>query len=60
MFSSIWSKRFEEIIKQEKLETELNWIRLYFAQTKNELMTLEVLLNNAPWIEVQEKMTGID
>lgn len=55
-----WFKIFETKIKAANLSPGPHWIRLYFAQMKNNQMDCEVLLDNQTWEPIQTQMAAFN
>ncbi|MDU1903786.1 MAG: DUF6348 family protein [Dysgonomonas sp.] len=44
--STKWIKQFENEIKKQELDNGINWIRIFYAISGNQITTSEVLINN--------------
>lgn len=56
-FPMEWYNKLESLIKEQDLKSGIHWIRLFYAQSANETMTCEILLDNEEWksFEVEAK-----
>lgn len=51
-----WFETFETAVRSARLTGDLHWIRLYYAQVKQQPVAMEVLLDNEPWEAVASEM----
>lgn len=51
-----WYEEFESMIKEQELPSGTHWIRLFYAQSANEMMSCEILLDNNVWKSVESKV----
>lgn len=51
-----WYEEFESMVKEQELSPGTHWIRLFFAQSGNEMMSCEILLDNNVWKSVESKV----
>ncbi len=55
-----WFKHLEKLIKNANLSEDIHWIRMYYAQMKNQQLACEVRLDNMTWEQIQEEMAAYD
>jgi hypothetical protein len=55
-----WFEQVEEKLKSGNLASGTHWIRIYYAQTDNHPLKLEVLLDNDVWEQMQTELATID
>jgi hypothetical protein len=53
-----WLESLKQGITSLPLATGIHWVRVFYAQAKGERMSLEVLLDNEPWVELTEKLAS--
>jgi|GEM_PF-1651574 len=59
-FSERWIAQFEETLQNQKLDTGINWIRLFYAISNNQVTTCEVLVNNETEYSLQDIASKFD
>ncbi|MFV0417571.1 MAG: DUF6348 family protein [Dysgonomonas sp.] len=51
-----WYEEFESMIKEQELSVGTHWIRLFYAQSGNEMISCEILLDNNVWKSVENRV----
>lgn len=59
-FSLKWYEEFESMIKEQDLSPGTHWIRLFYAQSVNEMLSCEILLDNNVWKSVESKVRAFN
>ncbi len=54
-----WLQQFKEKLRAKSIAPGTHWVRLYYAQLKNESMGCEVLQDNSVWTELQSEMAAV-
>ena len=47
---TVWIEQFHQLLATQPLSEGTHWIRLYYAQMEGKRLTLELLLDNDPWL----------
>lgn len=55
-FSTQWFDQLKTLIKSQQLSYDTHWIKLYYAQSENEPISLEILLDNEVWRTVEKEV----
>ncbi|MBK5722044.1 hypothetical protein JGH11_14285 [Dysgonomonas sp. Marseille-P4677] len=55
-----WLKQFEDILRNQHLPQGTHWVRLYYAQSESEPISMEILLDNEVWKAVEKKVHSFD
>jgi hypothetical protein len=55
-----WFSQLESKLKSISLNSGVHWVRVYYAQMKNEVNELEVLLDNNDWGELRTSLDDIE
>ncbi len=55
-----WLARFGESVRQKSVRPGTHWVRLCYSQTDRKAITLEVLLDNEVWEDLQADMGAVD
>lgn len=54
-----WLEEFKTLIKKQELTNETHWIRLYYAQSENEPISTEIILDNNLWKAVVPSVNSL-